>query len=403
MAVGRIGEYRLGTNASWDEYVERLEMFCEANKIAKEEQKRAVLLSCCGEEAYGLIVILVEPSRPTAATYEEIKTAVRKHLHPRPSELYARFLFYKRNQAAEESVAHYVTALRKLAEHCGFGDEQLPLDIMMRDCFICGLQNEAVQQRLLAEYDLTFNVAYDKAATAEATAKQQRDIRMQGRDEAKDCQGMIQATRTKQDATAEGCSCYRCNGKHAPHLCSFRKAACFKCKRVGHIARACRSKDESTAARKTPEQKRKVEKSQGTFLASTDNQFTSNCKRMPNQFKSRPVTLALKDDVGKEVDRLVQQGVWSKVEGGQGCGSPRPGVVHRPAGQRRAPSQAPEPVEARLDEARSRSSLKCRLPRQAASYSQTTTTAAGQHGSSRRGKSGPSYPRPGRAAKINTR
>ncbi|XP_065310651.1 uncharacterized protein [Dermacentor albipictus] len=268
MAVSRIGEYRLGTNASWDKYVERLEMFCEANKITKEEQKRAVLLSCCGEEAYGLIVTLVKPARPTTATYQEIQTAVRKHLHPRPSELYARFLFYKRNQAAEESVAHYVTALRKLAEYCGFGDDQLPLDIMMRDRFVCGLQNEAVQRRLLAEHDLTFNVAYDMAATAEVTAKQQRDIRMQGRDEAKYCQGMIQATHTKQDAMAEGSSCYRCNGKHAPHLCSFRNAACFKWKRVGHIARACRSKEESRVARKTPEQKRKVEKSKGVYEMS---------------------------------------------------------------------------------------------------------------------------------------
>ncbi|XP_075527566.1 uncharacterized protein LOC142559795 [Dermacentor variabilis] len=211
MAVGRIGEYHLGTNASWDEHVERLEMFCEANKIAKEEQKRAVLLICCGEEAYGLIVTLVKPSRPTAATYKEIKMAVHKHLHSRLSELCARFLFYKRNQTAEKSVADYVTALRKLAEDCGFGDEQLPLDIMMRDRFVCSLQNEAVQQRLLAEHDLTFNIAYDMAATAEATAKQQRDIQMQGRDEAKDCQGMIQATRTNQDATAEGSSCYCCN------------------------------------------------------------------------------------------------------------------------------------------------------------------------------------------------
>ncbi|XP_070390945.1 uncharacterized protein [Dermacentor albipictus] len=215
MAVGRIGEYRLSTNASWDEYVERLEMFCEANKIAKEEQKRAVLLSCCGKEAYGLIVTLVKPARPTTATYEEIKTAVRKHLHPRPSELYARFLFYKRNEAAKESVADDVTALQKLAEDCGFGDVQLPLDIMMRDRFLCGLQNEAVQQPLLAEHDLTFNVVYDMAATAEATAKQQRDTRMHGQDEVKDCQGMIQATRTRQDVTAEGSSCYRCNAWQA--------------------------------------------------------------------------------------------------------------------------------------------------------------------------------------------
>ncbi|XP_065288318.1 uncharacterized protein [Dermacentor albipictus] len=324
MAVGRIGEYRLGTNALWDEYVERLKMFCEANEIAKAEQKGAVLPSCCCEEAYGLIMTLVKPSRPTAATYEEIKTAVRTYLHPRPLELYARFLFYKRNQAAEESVADYVTALRKLAEDCAFGDEQLPLDIMMRDRFVCGFQNEAVQQRLLAEHDLMFNFAYDIAATAEVTAKQQRDIRMQGRDEVKDCQGMIQATRTKDLPGFNG--------------------------QPIHIE----LKDDA----------------------------------QPVFFKSRPVPLALKDDVGKEVDRLVQQGVWEPVAYSNWA---TPLVV------------APEPVEERLDEARSRSSLKCRLPRQAASYSQTTTTAAGQHGSSRRGKSGPSYPRPGQAAKINMR
>ncbi|XP_075553834.1 uncharacterized protein LOC142586848 [Dermacentor variabilis] len=175
MAVGRIGEYRLGTNASWDEYVKTLEMFCEANKMVKEEQKRAVLLTCCGEESCGLIVTLVKPARPKAASYDEIKTSVRKHLHPRPSELYARFLFIKRNQTAEKSVADYVTALRKLAEDCGFGDEQPPLDIMMRGRFVCGLQNEAVQQRLLAEHDVIFmfSVAYNMAANAEATAKQQ--------------------------------------------------------------------------------------------------------------------------------------------------------------------------------------------------------------------------------------
>ncbi|XP_049517164.1 uncharacterized protein LOC125942945 [Dermacentor silvarum] len=267
MAVGKIGEYRLGTGASWDEYVERLEMFCDANKITTDEQKRAVLLSCCGEAAYGLIVTLVKPVRPTMASYDEIKTAVRKHLHPRPSELHARFLFYRRNQAADESVADYVTALRKLTEDCGFGDKQLPLDVMMRDRFVCGIKNEAVQQRLLAEPNLTFQVAYDMAVTAEATAKQQRDIRNQGRDETKDSQGLIQATRTKQDTAAEESSCYRCNGKHAPHLCSFRKAACFKCKKIGHIAKACRSKDEVRKfQRKTSnEHKKKESKSKGAY------------------------------------------------------------------------------------------------------------------------------------------
>lgn len=84
MAVGNFGDYRLGRNASWEEYVERLEMFCEASKIMKDGQKRAVLLSCCSEEASVLIVTLVKLGRPTTASYDEIKAAVHKHLRPRP-------------------------------------------------------------------------------------------------------------------------------------------------------------------------------------------------------------------------------------------------------------------------------------------------------------------------------
>ncbi|XP_049267440.1 uncharacterized protein LOC125757449 [Rhipicephalus sanguineus] len=213
MPVSGIGEYRLGTSASWDEYVERLEMYCEANKLSKDEEKRAVLLSSCGEETYSLIVTLVKPERPTAAAYEKIKKAVREHMHPKPSVLYGRFLFYKRNQAQGESVADYVTALRRLAENCGFGDDTLPMDEMMRDRFVFGISNEAVQQRLLAERNLTFTVAYDMAVTAEATQRQQREIRTQSLSDA-NCTGdaAVHETRPKEPAASRDGVCYRCNG-----------------------------------------------------------------------------------------------------------------------------------------------------------------------------------------------
>ncbi|XP_049272019.1 uncharacterized protein LOC125758642 [Rhipicephalus sanguineus] len=213
MPVSGIGEYRLGTSASWDEYVERLEMYCEANKLSKDEEKRAVLLSSCGEETYSLIVTLVKPERPTAAAYEKIKKAVREHMHPKPSVLCGRFLFYKRNQAQGESVADYVTALRRLAENCGFGDDTLPMDEMMRDRFVFGISNEAVQQRLLAERDLTFTVAYDMAVTAEATQRQQREIRTQSLSDA-NCIGdaALHETRPKEPAASRDGVCYRCNG-----------------------------------------------------------------------------------------------------------------------------------------------------------------------------------------------
>lgn len=80
-------ECQLEANASWDQYVERLEMYCEANSVATTEQKRSILLSCCGEEMYSLIVTLVKPTRPTGADYRVIVKAVKTHMHPRRSEL----------------------------------------------------------------------------------------------------------------------------------------------------------------------------------------------------------------------------------------------------------------------------------------------------------------------------
>ncbi|KAJ8032951.1 hypothetical protein HOLleu_23050 [Holothuria leucospilota] len=37
--------------------------------------------------------------------------------------------------------------------------------------------------------------------------------------------------------------CYRClDSSHKPDQCPFRKRSCFHCKKVGHIAKACRKK-----------------------------------------------------------------------------------------------------------------------------------------------------------------
>nr|XP_037270566.1 uncharacterized protein LOC119162201 [Rhipicephalus microplus] len=76
-------------------------------------------------------------------------------------------------------------ALRKLAENCGFSDKQPPLDIMLRDRLVFGISDSIVQQRLLAEKNLTFETAYDLAVTAESAAKHQKAMGSQ-RQESRD-------------------------------------------------------------------------------------------------------------------------------------------------------------------------------------------------------------------------
>lgn len=248
MAIGvRIGEFHLNRNSSWEDYVERIELCCAASKLTEDPEKRAALLSCCGEETYSLIATLVKPLRPPNADYHSIVEAVKNHINPKPSELYSRYVFSKRDQHDGESVADYVTALRKLSENCGFSDKQLPLDIMLRDRLVFGISDSTVQQRLLAEKNLTFATAYDLAVTAESAAKHQRAIGSQ-RHESPDITAKVDTQRLKkgQDEKVSSAQserrCFRCLGNHAGYRCKFKNAVCLNCSGKGHIAKACRKK-----------------------------------------------------------------------------------------------------------------------------------------------------------------
>ena len=65
------------------------------------------------------------------------------------------FHFYKQDQAADETITDFDVALRKLAVHCDheFSDH---LQETLRDHFVHGLHNEAIQHRLLSELTLTY-------------------------------------------------------------------------------------------------------------------------------------------------------------------------------------------------------------------------------------------------------
>ncbi|XP_042150249.1 uncharacterized protein LOC121838218 [Ixodes scapularis] len=173
---GRISEFDVHGNSTWKEYVERIELYCAVNKVLEAVDKRAVLLSCCGQEGYSLISTFVKPLRPPNVEYQVLIDTVQNHIQPKPSELYSRYVFSKRDQEFGESVADYVTALRRLAGNCGFGGDKFPLTKMLRDRLVFGIADGVAQQRLLAEKKLTFKAAYDLAVTAETTAKQHQAI-----------------------------------------------------------------------------------------------------------------------------------------------------------------------------------------------------------------------------------
>ncbi|XP_077498703.1 uncharacterized protein LOC144109788 [Amblyomma americanum] len=181
--------------SSWSSWVGRLQFYFEANNITDPALKRANLLTLCGEQTYDTVCALIQPSTPAAESYDDIVAALQKHYDPRRSEVYSRARFQRRDQLEGETVSAYIAALKKLPAHCNFGTltttatgqereaassantTMLPLGVMLRDRFVCGLSDESLQQRMFAEKDLTFNKAYDIAVRAESAGHQQREIR----------------------------------------------------------------------------------------------------------------------------------------------------------------------------------------------------------------------------------
>ncbi|KHJ42489.1 hypothetical protein D918_07411 [Trichuris suis] len=103
----------------WEQWTERLEIFADANKVP-EADRRMLLLNHCGPEAYRLMREAVAPDKPSTKSFNDLVQAVKDKFDPIPGVYAARAAFYARTQQPGESVATFMTELRRLAARCQF-------------------------------------------------------------------------------------------------------------------------------------------------------------------------------------------------------------------------------------------------------------------------------------------
>ena len=145
-------------------YLERIELYFEANGIA-DEKKVPVFLSLLGAKTYSLLRTLVAPAAPREKPFIDLAKLLKHHFEPKPLVIAERFAFHRRSQQPGEPVKEYLAELRKLATHCQFNEH---LEEALRDRFVCGLRSESIQKRLLAEDGLELKRALEVAQSMEA-------------------------------------------------------------------------------------------------------------------------------------------------------------------------------------------------------------------------------------------
>ena len=90
--VGTIGEFE-STKEKFTSYIERVNLFLDANSIP-EEKKVSTLLTLIGPESYQILRSLLSPALPKDKTFEELVTVLKGHFEPRALIIAERFRFY---------------------------------------------------------------------------------------------------------------------------------------------------------------------------------------------------------------------------------------------------------------------------------------------------------------------
>ena len=99
---------------------------------------------------------------------------MKNHLNPRPSSIVYRFKINSRFRQPGETIQQYAAELRNLSEHCEFNDQ---LEKMLRDRLACGVNDERIQRRLLAESQPKFKKAMELATAVETADRNTRDLK----------------------------------------------------------------------------------------------------------------------------------------------------------------------------------------------------------------------------------
>ena len=141
-----------------------------------------------------------------------------------------RYHFNTRNRHSGESISTYVAEFRHLSAHCNF---EPSLNEILRDRIVCGIEDQKIQRRLLAEPELTFDKAFEVALASESADKNAKDLQPA----AKVPQDPVYKLQVKQPLP-----CYHCGGKHKLGDYHHKAAECHNCGKVGHLASVCKSK-----------------------------------------------------------------------------------------------------------------------------------------------------------------
>nr|XP_046486469.1 uncharacterized protein K02A2.6-like [Neodiprion pinetum] len=286
--------FELGQD-DWEQFVERMEFYFEANEIKEEKKKKAIFLSKVNSKIYAEIRKICAPKKLNDVTLTEIIDKVTNHLKPKVNVTVLRLQFRRRNQNMGETVAQYEAALQELATKCEFKDSSDAI----KDQFLSGILSDDIRETLFKLENLTLQLALKTATACEEAKVASSKVKANG-EQSENKQDLLQLKseifrgsankrfnhkrgstfhqnkgkfqgknssryqqRNKNNTRNNSNSnCHRC-GKpnHEESRCWHKDKTCNKCNKKGHLESVCWSGGKNQATLKNLQEKKEDKQS----------------------------------------------------------------------------------------------------------------------------------------------
>lgn len=168
------------TSVNWKRFRAARDNYEIASRLKTQDKefRTATLLTCIGQEALDIFDGLAFEDESHKKDIDIVLQKLEEFCVGNKNEIYERYLFNKRDQAAEESIDTYIAALRSLAKTCNYG---ALTDNLIRDRMVVGILDKGIRKKLLQESKLTLQSCIDicraNECTIEATATENGSTR----------------------------------------------------------------------------------------------------------------------------------------------------------------------------------------------------------------------------------
>ncbi|UYV80685.1 K02A2.6-like [Cordylochernes scorpioides] len=223
---------------NWRRFKQRLMLYLEATEKATKPDKLkvAILLNFIGEEALEVFNTF-HLKEDEAENFDLVINKFDDFCEPKKNVIFERFKFFSATQKDGESIDSFITELKGLSTSCEFESQK---DSLIRDRIVYGIQDKALQERLLREPNLTLLKAIEMCKTDEIS-KQQIKI-MQNNQNICQIRKYEKKHSPKQNQESEKeFKCQRCGKSYRAKNCPAWGKRCSKCKKINHFAAFCKS------------------------------------------------------------------------------------------------------------------------------------------------------------------